>query len=140
MVSIFCFALLALDQWRPDLQNPRVETTLEESAYEALLNKTTFGNVTMLSKYTIVLVMNLNFVLTFLLLSKKYLSYSTYGVYVSSFVFYSLHLVMFSGVFPGLPLLNVILHSMWLSLLSDEMKLSSGLNKLSEARYHYKSA
>ena len=140
MVCIFGLAFLLLDQWRPEMWNPRVDVTLDQSAYDALLDKTTWGDVTMLMKYTIILVMNLNFVLTLLLLSKKCLSWSTYGVYILSLVFYVLHLVVFSGVFPALPLLNVVLHSMWLSLLSDEMNLSSGLTRLSEARYHHKSA
>ena len=140
MICIFGFLLLGLDQWRPEMWNPRVEVTVDRSLYDALLDKSTWGEVTMLSKYTILLFTNINFVLTFLLLSKKMLKFSTYGVYVLSLVFYAIHLLVFPGVFPALPLLNVILHSMWLSLLSDEMNLSSGLTRLSEARYHYKSA
>ena len=84
------------------------------SLYDALLDKSTWGEVTMLSKYTILLFTNINFVLTILLLSKKMLKFSTYGVYVSSLVFYTNTFIRFPGVFPALPLLNVILHSMWL--------------------------
>ena len=131
MICIFGFLLLGLDQWRPEMWNPRVEVTLDRSLYDALLDKSTWGEVTMLSKYTILLFTNINFVLTFLLLSKKMLKFSTYGVYVSSLVFY-VSLLVFPGVFG---LFSVILHSMWLSLLSDEMNLSSGLTRLSEEAF-----